>query len=67
MINGHECPLQDISAGLPQGSPVSPILFIVYVYTLLKRIKDKHPQSQNLSFIDDIRILVKGHSINEVS
>jgi ribonuclease HI len=67
VIDGHECPLRDISAGLPQGSPASPILFIVYVHALLKRTEDEHPQSQNLSFVDDIGILAKGHSIKEVS
>src|SRR5579871_1788161 len=67
IIDGHECPLRDISAGLPQGSPVSPILFIVYIHALLKRMEEEHPQNQNLSFVDDIGILAKGHSIEEVS
>jgi hypothetical protein len=31
VINGHQGPEQPIYLGLPQGSPVSPILFIIYV------------------------------------
>ena len=67
VIDGHECPIRDISAGLPQGSPVSPILFIVYIHVLLKRIEDELPQGQNISFVDDIGILAKGTSVEEVA
>ena len=43
VINGHECPLRDISTVLPQGSPVSPILYIVYIHILMKRVEEELP------------------------
>ncbi len=67
VINGHECPLRDISTILPQGSPVSLILYIVYIHILIKRVKEELPQGLNISFIDNIGLLVKGNSVEEVT
>ena len=59
--------MRDVSAGLPQGSPVSPILFIVYLHVLLKRVEEETPQGLCISFADDIGVLVKGTSVDEVA
>ena len=67
VIDGHECPIRDVSAGLPQGSPVSPILFIVYLHGLLKRVEEGISQGLCISFADDIGILVRGASVDEVA
>ena len=63
VVDGIEGPLEDIQAGLPQGSPVSPILFIIYISKLLKELEEKFPTTTILSFVDNIYLIVAGYSI----
>ena len=67
MIDGFTCPLRDVSAGLPQGSPLSPVLWIIYMHTLLKEIDETFPDRINISFIDDISIIMEGKDVEEVA
>jgi ribonuclease HI len=67
VIDGFTCPLRDISAGLPQGSPLSPILFIIYLHTLLKKIDEIFPDKVNASFVDDIGFIAEGKDAEEVA
>lgn len=67
VVDGIEGPLEDIQAGLPQGSPVSPILFIIYISKLLKELEERFPSTTIPSFADDICVLVAGSSVEEVS
>ena len=67
VVDGIEGPLEDIQAGLPQGSPVSPILFIIYISKLLKELEEKCLATTILSFADDICLIVARRSIQEVS
>jgi len=48
-------------AGVPQGSPLSPILYMYYNADLLEAAKDK-PDTMSLGFIDDIVYGVEGKS-----
>lgn len=50
-----------LHCGLPQGSPVSPILFMLYTEPILRVGK----QRGNFSYADDIAILRTGHSLTE--
>ena len=67
VIDGIEGPLEDIQAGLLQGSPVSLILFIIYISKLLKDLEERCLATTISSFADDICLIVAGHSIQEVS
>jgi hypothetical protein len=49
-----------ISAGVPQGSPLSPILFILYIASLYKMLKEKHPSISLVGFADDTNLLAFG-------
>jgi len=44
----------EVNTGIPQGSPVSPILFAIYLSGLLGYVKDKVPGIKALSFVDDV-------------
>ena len=57
--------MSSINTGIPQGSPVSPILFLFYVSPLIKMMRLKHPHVTCPSYIDDICLLVEGNSPEE--
>ena len=59
MIDGRTSETRDIRAGLPQGSPVSPVLFILSVSAMFQWLKDRHPMLQAISFVDDIGLVVE--------
>jgi ribonuclease HI len=65
VIDGHQGPEQAINSGLPQGSPVSPILFIIYVRGVFQAIEDRVPGVKPLSFADDIGLLTQASSVDE--
>jgi hypothetical protein len=49
-----------IRAGVPQGSPLSPVLFILYIASLYKQLKEEHPHLAIVGFADDTNLLVFG-------
>ena len=57
--------ISPINTGIPQGSPVSPILFLFYVFPPFKMMRLKHPHVICPSYIDDICLVVEGDSPEE--
>jgi hypothetical protein len=49
-----------VEAGVPQGSPLSPILFILYIASLYKALKEAHPLISIAGFADDTNLLAFG-------
>jgi hypothetical protein len=58
VFDGEESELIPIRAGVPQGSPLSPILFILYIATLYEAIEAAHPGVGIIGFADDTNLLV---------
>lgn len=54
-----------LSIGLPQGSPLSVILYILYNSSLLTQAEDM-PQATSLGFVDDIAFLTADKSLEAV-
>jgi hypothetical protein len=48
-----------IQAGLPQGSPISPVLFTLSVGGMFQWLEDRHPMLQAISFVDDIGVVTE--------
>lgn len=66
VIDGFTCQLQDICAGVPQGSPVSPILFNIYLSGIFNQIEQENSDIIALSFADDIAFLAPGKSVKDI-
>jgi retron-type reverse transcriptase len=56
VIDGYICFFKEVEAGLSQGSPISPILFIIYISGFFDHIKEKIPISI-LFFVNNIDII----------
>ena len=55
-----------VEAGVPQGSPVSPILFAIYTSGLIKSVEEYVSEAEGLSFVDDLGWMVTGSDVNYV-
>ena len=59
-FDGQTAPPTAIRAGVPQGSPLSPVLFILYIASLYSLLKEKHPHLAIAGFADDTNLMVFG-------
>ena len=55
-----------METGIPQGLPVSPILFLIYISGVFFSVETRLPQISCLSFMDNLGFLVAGHSMLEI-
>jgi hypothetical protein len=55
------------NTGLPQGSVVSPILFLIYIADLAALMETQVPDTIGLSFVDDVTWVVDGTNVAEVT
>jgi retron-type reverse transcriptase len=51
---------------VPQGSPVSPILFNIYLSGIFDRIEEQNPEIIALSFADDIAFLASRKTVKDI-
>ena len=62
MIQNQETALFKIDAGVPQGSPLSPILFLFYNAALIEIGNQPQRSLSSIGFADDINLLTYGPS-----
>lgn len=62
----YESPPKSLTIGLPQGSPLSVILYIIYNSSLLEQSFDI-PDTISLGFIDDVAFVTAANSAVEVA
>jgi hypothetical protein len=55
-----------VETGIPQGSPVAPILFVVYISALFPEVED-NCQLKGLSFADDVAWWAEGRKNQKVA
>jgi hypothetical protein len=64
-FDGHTDIQHPIKTGIPQGSPASPILFLIYLRPLFDALTTAHPSIWSPSYIDDIALVAHGRSREE--
>jgi hypothetical protein len=55
-----------VEAMVPQGPPVSPIVFAIYTSRLIKWVEDLVLEAEGLSVVDDVRWEAPGSDVNHV-
>ena len=67
VIDGFTNSRQKVELGIPQGSPVSPILFLIYISGVFSIIEEQLPHVTCVSFIDDLGFLTADRSISKIA
>jgi retron-type reverse transcriptase len=62
-VDGFDGEVAHINTGIPQGSPVSPILFAIYLSCLFPVVESKLAGVKGISFADDVGWWVSGKDI----
>jgi hypothetical protein len=65
VIEGNVLQSHPVEAGVPQGSPISPILFAIHTAGLIKWVEER-VQAEGLSFVDDLGWVATGKDGNQV-
>ena len=65
-IDGAERQDRALEMGIPQGSPVSPILFAVYIPELFGEVEQK-TVAEGLSFVGDVAWIATGNAVEKVT
>jgi hypothetical protein len=66
VIEGNAMERHPVEAEVPQGSPVSPILFAIYTPGLIKWVEQYVSEAKELSFVDDLGWVATGSDVNHV-
>jgi hypothetical protein len=67
VIDGVERAERNVQTGIPQGSPVSPILFAIYLSGVFETVEASVPGAQALSFADDVAWMVTGKNVADIT
>lgn len=67
IINKHDNKKKEIKTGIPQGLPISLILFLIYISRIYDVIEENNPTVTSLLFVDDLGFIASSNSIKEIS
>jgi hypothetical protein len=64
-MDSREGKVMEVTTGVPQGSPVSPILFVIYISELFKKIERSVEGTLAHSFVDEVAWVVEGDDVTQ--
>jgi hypothetical protein len=66
-MDGKEGDSMDVETGVLQGSPVSPVIFVIYLSGLFGEVEkeEEECESEGISFVDDVAWVVEGGDVGE--
>ena len=65
-VDGQDDDPREVTTGLPQGSPISPALFAIYIADIHATVEGQVQDSRGISFVDAVTWLVEGRDVGEV-
>lgn len=65
IIDGRTGKTRSVHAGLPQESPVSPVLFIFSVSSMFQWLEERYPMLQAILFVEVIRLVVESGELEQ--
>jgi len=66
IMEGNGMERHPVEAGVPQGSPVSPIFFAIFTSVLIKWVEEYLLEAEGLSFMDDLCWVATGSDVDHV-
>ena len=66
-VDGQDSDPMEVNTGLPQGSPVSPVLFAIYIADIHQVVESQMEDCRGISFVDDITWVVEGVDLDDVA
>lgn len=67
VIDGHNNQEKAVETGIPQGSPASPILFLIYISGVFEQVEKRLPEIILLSFVNDLGLIASGTPVKEIA
>ena len=65
-VNGQDGEPMDVTTGLPQGSPISPAPFAIYIADIHEAVEDQVEGSRGISYMDDVTWVVERTDADDV-
>lgn len=66
VIDGHDNKEKEIETGIPQGFLVLPIIFLIYISDIFKKVLETNPMVISLSFVDNLGFITLGSFVKEI-
>ena len=66
-VDGQDGEPVSVTTGLPQGSPVLPVLFALYIAETHGAVEGQVEDSRGISFVHDVTCIVEGTDVDDVA